>query len=216
MTPEFKNKLRNAAQARSIQVLLPMAEAGTQQRIESTHYVEGYAARFEPYVLWEDEDGPIYERFDPGCFAGADMTDVIMQFDHAGRVYARTSNGSLILWVDDNGLGVAADLSRTEGGRQLYEDIKAGMVTKMSWRFTVGDYEYDPDTRTIVHHTVKKVWDVSSVSIPANDTTEINARSFGDGVIAEAARSEAELEARRRRLRLKININMEENTHAHN
>lgn len=203
-TPLSKEKFKIQAQARSISVFaLPASQA---QRLESTHYVEGYAARFEPYVLWEDEDGPVYERFEPGCFATADMSDIIMQYDHTGRVFARTGNGSLLVDVDENGLRMAADLSRTEGGRQLYEDIKSGMITKMSWRFSIGDCEYDPDTRTIIHRTVKKVWDVSAVSIPANQNTEINARSFGDGLIAEAARREAELDERRRKLRLKLNL----------
>jgi phage head maturation protease len=76
----------------------------------------------------------------------------------------------------------------------------------MSWGFTLGDYYYDRENRTIVHKTVKKVFDVSGVSIPANQNTEINARSWGDGVIDLAARSEAELDDRRRRLRLKIQI----------
>ena len=80
----------------------------------------------------------------------------------------------------------------------------------MSWRFRVGDYYWDTETRTIVHRTVKKIYDVSAVSIPANDNTEINARSWADGVISLAARSEAELDDRRRRLRLKIKLNSQE------
>lgn len=208
MTPMDKTKFKDLAQIRSVS--LSIEDPQRAPRMESTHYVEGYAARFAPYVLWEDEDGPVYEAFDRGCFEGADMSDVILQYDHQGRVYARTGNDSLQVWVDDDGLGMAADLSRTEGARQLYEDIKAGMVTKMSWRFTVGDYEYDPDTRTITHHTIKKVWDVSAVSLPANDQTEINARSFGDGVIAETARREAELDESRRRLGLRIKLLMED------
>ena len=80
----------------------------------------------------------------------------------------------------------------------------------MSWRFRVGDCYWDAETRTIVHRTVKKIYDVSAVSIPANDNTEINARSWADGVIGLAARSEAELDDRRRRLRLKIKLNSQE------
>lgn len=204
MTPNDKNRLKDTAQTRSLMVF---SQGEAAQRIDSTHYVEGYAARFEPYVLYTDYDGqPVYERFEPGCFAGADMSDIIMQYDHAGKVMARTGNGSLLVEVDGTGLHIAADLSRTEAARDLYEDIKAGMVTKMSWRFSVGDYYYDAETRTIVHRSVKKVYDVSAVSIPANDNTEINARSWVDGVIDLAARSEAELEERRRKIRLKIQI----------
>ena len=115
---------------------------------------------------------------------------------------ARQSNGSLIVEPDDVGLFVAADLGRTEAARNHYEEIAAGMITKMSWGFILGDYHYDRESRTIVHKAVKKIFDVSGVSIPANQNTEINARSWGDGVIDLAARSEAELEDRRRRLRL--------------
>lgn len=213
MTPDKMTKFKEAAQCRALTVF-SSAQEGAQQRIESDHYVEGYAARYEPYVLWEDENGPVYERFERGCFDGCDMSDIIMQYDHEGKVMARTGNGSLIVEVDENGLFVAADLSRTDAARDLYTDIKEGMVTKMSWRFRTGNYYYDKDTRTIVHLTVKKIYDVSAVSIPANDNTEINARSWADGVIDLAARSEAELDERRRKLRLKIKLLQEDQDNA--
>jgi HK97 family phage prohead protease len=203
MTPETKNKLKNERQIRALQVFAPAPE---QKRIDSNYYVEGYAARYEPYVLWEDEDGPIWERFDPGCFDGCDMSDIIFQLNHQGTVMARQSNGSLIVEPDGTGLFTAADLGRTEAARRLYEEISTGMITKMSWGFIVGEYHYESETRTIVHTKVKKIFDVSAVSIPANQNTEINARSWVDGVIDLAARSEAELEQRRRRLRLKIKL----------
>ena len=206
-TPNSKTKFKDAAQIRALPVLSSPTE--TSKRIDSEHYVEGFAARYEPYVLYHDYDGqPVYERFERGCFDNCDMSDIIMQYDHAGKVLARTSNGSLIVEVTEEGLFVAADLGRTEAARDLYEDIKAGMVTKMSWRFRCGTYYYDQESRTIVHKTVKKIYDVAPVSIPANDDTEINARAWVDGEIAQAARSEAELEERRRKLRTKINITL--------
>ena len=204
MTPDYKNKLKNERQIRALQVFAP---APAQKRIDSSYYVEGYAARYEPYVLWEDDDGPIYERFDPGCFDGCDMSDIIFQLNHQGTVMARQSNGSLIVEPDASGLFTAADLGRTEAARRLYEEISTGMITKMSWGFFLGEYHYETETRTIVHTKVKKIFDVSAVSIPANQNTEINARAWVDGVIDLAARSEAELEDRRRRLRLKIKLN---------
>ena len=205
MTPNNKTKFKETAQTRSLAVFSSALPEGRTRRIESDHYAEGYAARYEPYVLYYDEKGdPIYERFERGCFDGCDMSDIIYQYDHAGRVFARTGNGSLIVEPNDEGLFVAVDLSRTDAAREHHADIEAGMVTKMSWRFRLGDYYYDASTRTIVHRTVKKIFDVSGVSIPANDNTEINARAFVDGEIAKAARSEAELEERRRKLRTKI------------
>ena len=80
---------------------------------------------------------------------------------------------------------------------------------KMSWRFKVGKYYVEREEgsrdRTIVHTEIPKIYDVSAVSIPANDNTEINARDFVHGVMDEIARSEAELEFKRRKLRTKIN-----------
>lgn len=209
MTPNDKTKFKDMAQTRALAVFSPEVET---RRLETDRYVEGYAARYEPYVLYYEidfdtgEQTPVYERFEPGCFDGADMSDVIMQYDHAGKVLARTSNNSLIVEADDTGLFFAADLNRTEAARSLYDDVKAGMVTKMSWRFRCGDYHFERETNTIVHTRIAKVYDVAAVSIPANDNTEINARAWVDGEIARAARSEAELEERRRKLRAKINI----------
>lgn len=208
MTPNDRTKFKDQAQTRALTV---MSHNPAQKRIDSDHYVEGYAARYEPYILFREIDPttgaetPIYERFERGCFDDCDMSDVIMQYDHAGKVLARTGNGSLLVEVDDTGLFFAADLSRTEAARSLYDDVKAEMVTKMSWRFRCGDYYFDRENNTIVHTRIAKIYDVAAVSIPANDNTEINARAWVDGEIAQAARREAELENRRRKLRTKIN-----------
>ena len=203
MTPNDKTKFKETAQVRALAVF---TSGATQKRLDTDFYFEGHAARYEPYELFRDVDGqPVYERFERGCFDNCDMSDIIYQFDHAGKVMARTSNGSLIVEPDEEGLFVAGDLGRTATARSHYEDdLKSGMVTKMSWRFAVGDYYYDRETRTIVHKTVRKIYDVSSVSIPANDNTEISARAWVDGEIAQAARREAELDERRRKLRTKI------------
>lgn len=130
-----------------------------------------YATTFNaPYLLYEFEDGTkIYERIDAHALDSADMSDVIMQYDHEGRVFARQSNNTLILEPDVKGLFVAADLSRTDLARGLYQDISAGMITKMSWAFTVAEESYDRETHTRTILKIKKVYDVSAVSIPANN-----------------------------------------------
>ena len=183
-----------------------------EKRFNTERYVEGYAAKYDRYLLWEYDGRKTYERFERGCFDNTDMSDVIMQFDHVGRVFARTTNDTLFVGPDDVGLFMAADLDKTELARGLYDDIDAEMITKMSWRFKVGKYyvEYDEENgeRTIVHTEIPKIYDVSAVSIPANDNTEINARDFVHGVMDEIARSEAALDDRRRKLRTKINITL--------
>lgn len=207
MTPNDKTKFKDQAQCRAI-TLTPVTE-GTK-RFDTKKYVEGYAARYETYLLYDDgEWGKTYECFEPGCFDNTDMSDVIMQFDHAGRVFARITNDTLAVEANENGLFMAADLDKTELARGLYEDIDAGMITKMSWRFKVGKYyilrEEGSRDRTIVHTEIPKIYDVSAVSIPANDNTEISARDFVHGVMDEIARSEAALDHKRRKLRTIIN-----------
>ena len=158
----------------------PLNAQAATKRIQTDFYVEGYATTFDaPYLLYEFEDGTkIYERIDAHALDGADMGDVIMQYDHAGRVFARQSNRTLILVPDHKGLLVAADLGRTDLARGLYQDIEAGMINKMSWGFTVAEESYDRQTHTRTILRIKKVYDVSAVSIPANGDTEISARAF--------------------------------------
>ena len=108
MTPTDKIKLKNERQIRTVQLLNAEPES---KRIDSSYYVEGYAARYEPYVLYDLDDGPIYERFEPGCFDNCDMSDIIFQLNHQGTVMARQSNGTRIVEADGNGLFTAADLS---------------------------------------------------------------------------------------------------------
>lgn len=183
---------------RAMMSMAPVTEAA-EQLIESDHYVEGYATTFDdPYPLW----GDYTETIDRNALDSADTSDVIMQFDHSGKVLARNRNGTLALRIDERGLRIGADLSKSKAARELYEEIKAGLIDRMSWAFVVAEDVWDGSARTILK--VKKIYDVSAVSIPANDATDISARSVVDGVIDAQKR-----EARARsieRLKLKIRI----------
>ena len=158
---------------------------------ESKYKVRGYATTYnEPYTLYSDEYIEIREQVAPDAFADADMSDVIMQYNHEGRVFARTRNNTLSLTSDEHGLLIEANLGGTEIGRQLYEEIDGGYTDRMSFGFTVDADEVE-ETRekgrqTVYLRTITrigKLYDVSAVSIPANDGTEISARSFIDGLI---------------------------------
>ena len=168
--------------------------------------VEGYATTYnQPYTLFREKDMIVREQVDPCAFEGTDMTDVIMQYDHEGRVFARVKNGTLELESDEHGLKIRANLGGTEIGRQLFEEIQGGYTNKMSFGFTVADQKRtrskDAEGNTVVLRTITrigKLFDVSAVSLPANDATEISARSIGDGLIAEA-RKEIQAEEERAR-----------------
>ena len=110
-------------------VILPVKE----KRIDSDYYVEGYATTFnEPYVLWEYEGRKYKEVIDRNALAGADMSDVLFQYNHMGKVFARTKmkqgkKPTLILEAQEKGLFIACDLSLTEEARKLWEEINSGL-----------------------------------------------------------------------------------------
>ncbi len=184
-----------------------LSEIEVREAEDGRKIVEGYATTFnEEYKLWGDERYQVLESVDMNAFAETDMSDVIMQYDHEGRVFARTSNGTLKLEADEHGLKITADLGGTEQGRQLYEEIKGGYTTKMSFGFRVKTaertIEEDEVTGNVKVHrkitAIEKLYDVSAVSLPANDATEISARNLGEGVIAEIEQERLAEEARRR------------------
>lgn len=182
---------------------------------EKTMVVEGYASTFnEPYELYSDSEVRILEQVDPKAFEEADMSDVIFQYDHRGRVFARMSNGTLDVNPDEHGLAIRADLGGTDIGRQLYEEIRGGYTTKMSYGYTVAADKWDEtrgedgvltEIRTITK--ISKVYDVSAVSLPANDGTSITVRNLTDGVIekVKAERLKA-LELRRRKTMMLLEL----------
>lgn len=190
---EIMRKIDSGREYRRMEIRVKESETNEENQTPD-YIVEGYASTFnEPYELWSLDGYTVREQLDPAAFNECDMSDVIMQYDHQGRVFARMSNNTLEISTDEHGLHMRADLGGTEAGRSLYEEIKGGYTTKMSFGFTVDEDKReiteDKQTgnvdilRTITR--VRKLYDVSAVSLPANDGTEISARSWCDGVIAE-------------------------------
>jgi hypothetical protein len=174
---------------------------------ENDLIVEGYATTFEqPYELYNLGDYIVQEQIARNAFDGCDISDVIFQYDHNGRVMARTRNKTLELATDNHGLKIRAHLGGTELGRQLYEEIKGGYTDRMSFRFKVGknrrevieeDHEKNVTTVLRTIESITKLYDVSAVSIPANEATDISARSAADGAI-EGLREQERLQAEKR------------------
>ena len=205
--------VKNDREYRNMTMEVRVAQEGEEDR----RVVTGYASTFDdPYMLFAGDGWEYWEVVERTAFDETDMSDVIMQYDHKGRVFARTRNNTLRVEPDEKGLFIEADLGGTEIGRELYEEIAGGYTDRMSFGFTVTgegeDREQNENGVTIyTRHITKvgKLYDVSAVSIPANDGTSIAAdavaRSIGslnDGVIAriQAERLEEEkarLEQRR-------------------
>ena len=173
---------------------------------EPSFFVEGYASTFDPYVLLTRNGVDYKERIEPTAFDEADLSDVFFRVDHAGRVYARSSAGTVELWTDEHGLGQRTDLSRTQAAKEVFYDIQAGNYPQMSFAFTVaeGGDDYDKATHTRTIHRIAKVFDVSPVVFPANPNTNlsVSTRAYFDGVIEmeQAERLEEEKRERQKQL----------------
>lgn len=167
---------------------------------EDAYIVRGYAATFTPYKLLTIDDVDYYERIEPTAFDGADLSDVVFRVDHEGRVYARSSAGTVELWTDENGLGQQTDLSKTQKARELHADIAAGNYPNMSFAFTVAEDHFDDKTNTRVIDRIAKVYDVSPVAFPANPDTSLSVatRDYFAGVSEMRKAERLEREKRER------------------
>ena len=195
-------------------------------RAEDEKRVQGYATTFNSaYTLYTDDEFELREIINENAFDECDLTDVIMQYNHEGRVFARNTNGTLKIDIDKpNGLLIDADLGGTQLGSQVYEEIEGKYTNKMSIGFKV-DRAADVwtteqiDGRVIETRQINKIvklYDVSAVSIPANNQTSIEAisvRALVDGEIEnlKAERLEAErLELEKKRAKLRARFLMED------
>ena len=184
----IEERIKNGREYRSMTMEIRSIEGNADDFI-----VTGYACTFNhEYELYRGKTYVVKESVDINAFSDCDMSDVIMQYDHEGRVFARTRNKTLEVCVDDKGLKITANLGGTEIGRQLYEEIKGGYTDRMSFGFHVFKDKWvttEADNGVIVESRViegvDKLYDVSAVSIPANDATSISVRNLSDGVIAK-------------------------------
>ena len=145
--------------------------------------IEGYAAVFDSETLIGDEEWGFYERIEPKAFDGANMKDVPLKYNHSDAVpiLARTRNKSLELSVDEKGLFIRAKLLDTQDNIDMYKRIKAGLIDKMSFAFTVAKEGEDWEKGKIPKRSIKRfdrIFDVSVVDTPAYEDTSIYARSL--------------------------------------
>lgn len=179
-------------------------ETGAEEKPEM--WVEGYAVRFEsPTVLFEYDGTEYKEQIDRNAFEECQMEDVIFNYNHGGKVMARTRNQTLFLEIRSDGLYIRARLDGTEEGRRLYEEIKGGYIDRMSFRFSVREEAYDKQNHMWTVRRIKRLYDVSAVDIPAYDDTSISARKQAV-MDLEERRKRLELDKRKRKLQLRLKI----------
>lgn len=172
-------------------------------------WVEGYAVRFDsPTVLFELGGIEYKEQIDARAFEDCNMSDVIFNYNHGGKVVARTRNHTLQLEVREDGLYIRARLDGTEEGRRLYDEIKGGYIDRMSFQFSIREESYDQENHMWTVRKLKRLYDVSAVDIPAYDDTSIEARKnfILEANAQETRQRQAAAELLRRKLILKLKL----------
>lgn len=144
----------------------------TENNEEGKMQIKGYAAVFN-----SPETYGYTEVIAPTAFDEADMTDVVLRYNHEDTfmVLARTRNNSLKLNVDSKGLFMNATLQdNIQSHKDIYNAIDSGLIDKQSFAFIVAEdeYDYDTDTRTITK--IGKVFDVSVVDQPFYNATDVS------------------------------------------
>jgi len=147
--------------------------------------IEGHAAVFgqtvNMYNCWN-------ETIARGAFDKTDFSDVLFTVNHdfsqipLAHSRNNNANSTLQLQVDDKGLNTRAllDTENNTAAKALYGSVARGDINGMSFTFRIGEDEWtgldtDMPSRTI--KSISKVYEVSAVSMPAYDGTDINARS---------------------------------------
>lgn len=201
----MENK-RSERQLRRFSFQTRAAASETEDGAAQGLYVEGYAVRFDsPTVLFEYDGREYREQIDAHAFDGAVMDDVVMNYNHGGKVVARTRNHTLELRTDPAGLYIRARLDGTEEGRRLYDEIAGGYIDRMSFAFTIREESFDAEAALWTVRKVKRLYDVSAVDIPAYADTSIEARWAGLIASAEEKRKKA-LALQRKRLALRCRL----------
>ena len=140
--------------------------------------VEGYAAVFGQEA---DIGGMFREKIEPGAFKDAiGRDDVVFLINHEGLPLARTRSGTLRLSEDDHGLKIETTLDAEDPDvKSISGKMKRGDLDKMSFAFWPELEEWD-DSGDVPVRTIKKasLHDVSIVTTPAYDGTEIALRSL--------------------------------------
>ena len=168
--------------------------------LEGKRTIGGYAAVFEKYSENLGMFHEIREKIQPGAFAESLQKDTQMAFWNHNNDYpiGSTKNGSLRLKEDSYGLSFELDLPDTQMGRDVYTNVKTGIIDGMSFGFRAtadkverGATESDPIIRTLIKG---QLVEVSPVVYPAFPQTEVESRSLDELVKGKLAEIDKPIE----------------------
>jgi HK97 family phage prohead protease len=180
MLAEHRNRLATAEQI--------TFDAEIRAAADGSMRISGYAAKFNT----EASALGFREQIAPGAFkrslAGADPIYLLVNHDTEQLPLASTGSGTLQLREDAIGLLMTADLDKSNPrAAELYSALKRGDVSKMSFMFTIADggETRENGLRTL---TDLNLFEVSVVTWPAYDSTEVGVRDAANNDLSTRAR----------------------------
>lgn len=190
--PSASQKMRENMRKMPVRLFELRAKQGQPDEDEFVH-IEGKAVAFDSETVLFKFDGIEYkEIIERGAFDEADISDVVVKYNHSDHflAVARTRNHTLELDVREDGVYVAIKIRKDNpNGMQFYKNVEEGLIDRMSFSFIIREESFDEKEHRWTVRKIEKVYDVAAVDFPAYDDTEIYAKRFGD---AEALRAEAE------------------------
>lgn len=159
-------------QARSIASKFETRESGEERKIE------GYFAVFNSnYDIGDD----MSESIAPGAFTNTLADDIRALVNHDSTlVLGRTTAHTLELRQDEHGLWGSISINPKDADAvNLYERVKRGDVSQCSFGFDIVKQESEVRDDGHVHWTIRevKLYEVSCVTFPAYEETNVSARS---------------------------------------
>jgi HK97 family phage prohead protease len=159
---------------------LSFAEVETNgAKASDENIIEGYAAVFNK----DSEDfGGWIERISPGAFSGVLEDNAFALFNHSMNHVLGRNKVNVELTQDETGLKYRIKLLDTSIGNDLRKWVKAGVIDKSSFAFTVKEERFlkggagTPHMRII--DKVERLYDISPVTVPAYPDTSVAARSL--------------------------------------
>lgn len=139
--------------------------------------INGVPIVFETPTTIKSDLGEYTEIIKRGALDNCDMSDSRLLYNHdlSRLPYAKTPK-TMKFNIEKDGLHMSATLPGTEEGRALYEAVKRGDLSGMSFGFKVppGGDTYDAKTNTRTINQIEKLYEVSVTPFPCYESTTVS------------------------------------------
>lgn len=167
--------------------------------------IEGYALKFNQWSNPLGIKNQFVERINSRALEETDMSNTVAYVNHDKNQIVGRANANMDLEVDDIGLRFRIKPNNSTTTRDLIENIRSGLINQCSFAFTVAQEEraqewVKSEERGMLERTINKIgklFDVSMVTTPAYNDTEVIIGTRGLEMVEELTHDPNEQEIKR-------------------